>query len=206
MDELPEFQRATLDALRQPLEDGYVTVTRAMGRNQYLSRCMLIACMNPCPCGNLGSKTRQCRCTSAEIRRYLNRISGPLLDRIDIQVEMDAVTLEEIESSAPAEDSESIRKRVMNARSLQKERYRSEEIFCNAQLTQAGIEKYCSLDDTSKKLLNHAVDKFHITMRTYGRIRKVARTIADLNGNEAITAQDIALALQYRNVDGQYWR
>ena len=206
LDELPEFQRITLEALRQPLEDGFANVTRVTGQNRYQSKCMLIAGMNPCPCGNMGSKVKECTCSPNEIKRYLNRISGPLLDRIDIQVEMDAVTLQEIESTEVQEDSLTVRKRVLRARNVQLERYKGLGYYCNAQLDQTGIEKYCVLSGEAKKLLHQAVERFHISMRTYARIRKVARTIADLAGHEHIEVSDISQAIQFRNVDGRYWR
>lgn len=206
LDELPEFQRPTLEALRQPLEDGFVNITRISGQNRYQSHCMLIAGMNPCPCGNLGSRTKECTCAPNEIKRYLSRISGPLLDRIDIQVEMDAVTLEEMEALQPQEDSRTVRSRVLAARQIQLERYVGMGIFCNAQLDQKRMETFCQLDSDAKKLLQQAMERFHISMRTYGRIRKVARTIADLAGHEKIQTADVAQAIQFRNVDGRYWR
>lgn len=169
---------------------------------------MLVAGMNPCPCGNLGSRKKECRCSPNEIKRYLGRISGPLLDRIDLQVEMDAVSVEEIQSSEKdqPEDSLTVRERVMKARNIQQERYSEYGYFCNAQLDQAGIEKFCILQDDAKKLLLQAVERFHISMRTYGRILKVARTIADLAGHEEINISDVSMAIQYRNVEGRYWR
>lgn len=206
LDELPEFQRATLEGLRQPLEDGFVNITRVSGQNRYQSNCMLVAGMNPCPCGNLGSRTKECTCSPYEIKRYLARISGPLLDRIDIQVEMDAVSLDEIESSQEQEPSSVVRERVLNARMLQQKRYAEYGYFCNAQLDQRGIERFCGMDNAARQLLHQAVDRFHISMRTYARIRKVARTIADLAGHDEIRTQDIAQAIQFRNVDGRYWR
>lgn len=206
LDELPEFQHATLEALRQPLEDGFIHITRISGQNRYQSHCMLVAGMNPCPCGNLGSRQKECRCSPGEIKRYLGRISGPLLDRIDLQVEMDAVTLAEIESDQQAEDSAAVRERVVKARRLQQERYQGQAIYCNAQLDQSGLERYCQLAPAARALLSQAVERFHISMRTYGRIRKVARTIADLGGHEQIESADIALAIQFRNVDSRFWR
>ncbi|MCE5342573.1 MAG: YifB family Mg chelatase-like AAA ATPase [Eubacteriales bacterium] len=206
LDELPEYQRQTLEALRQPLEDGYVNITRVSGQAHYQSRCMLVAGMNPCPCGNHGSKTKPCRCKPYEIQRYLARISGPLLDRIDLQVEMDAVTIEEIEQSERQEDSRTVQLRVLAARGRQLERYASESYFCNAQLTQEGVEKYCRLTPEAGALLHRAAEQFHISMRAYGRIRKVARTLADLAAREWPDVQDVAQAIQLRNLDGQYWR
>lgn len=206
LDELPEYQRQTLEALRQPLEDGYVNVTRVSGQARYQSRCMLVAGMNPCPCGNHGSKTKPCRCKPYEIQRYLGRISGPLLDRIDIQVEMDAVTIDEIEQSGEQEDSRTVQRRVLAAREKQLKRYEKEKYFCNANLTQEGVEKYCIMSAEAAALLHRATEQFHISMRAYGRIRKVARTIADLSEHDQLEVQDVAQAIQLRNLDGQYWR
>lgn len=206
LDELPEYQRQTLEALRQPLEDGFIHVTRVHSQTRYQSRCMLVAGMNPCPCGNHGSQIKQCRCSEGEIRRYLAKVSGPLLDRIDLQVEMDAVSVEEIRTLSPQEDSATVRTRVIRARNRQRERYRDEAYFCNAQLPQEGVEKYCTLAPDAEKLLLQAVDRFAMSMRTYGRVRKVARTLADLDGRDEMDARDVAQAIQFRNPEGQYWR
>ncbi|MBE5801198.1 MAG: ATP-binding protein [Clostridiales bacterium] len=206
LDELPEFQRMTLEALRQPLEDGAVNVTRVNGQNRYMSRCMLIAGMNPCPCGNFGSKRKNCTCTSGEIKRYLARISGPLLDRIDMQVEMDAVTVEEIETSLPQEDSTTVRQRVIAARERQLNRYQGSHIYCNAQLDQQTLDRYCLMDPSAKELLLQAVHRFGLSMRSYARIRKVALTIADLAGSDVVRREHVARAIQFRNVQGQYWK
>ena len=203
--ELPEFQRPTLEALRQPLEDGFVTITRVSGQSRYLSGCMLVAGMNPCPCGFFGSKKKPCTCSAAEIKRYLGKISGPLLDRIDMQIEMDAVSVEEIENAQEQEDSATVRARVLKARQLQQERYRELKIFCNAQLHQEGLERYCRMTKEAKQLLLSAVDRFSISMRAYGRIQKVARTIADLAGHEQIEISDVAKAIQFRNLEGRFW-
>ncbi len=206
LDELPEYQRQTLEALRQPLEDGFVNVTRVSGQARYQSRCMLVASMNPCPCGNHGSRSKPCRCKPGEIKRYLARISGPLLDRIDIQVEMDAVELGDIQSAQEQEDTAAVQNRVIAARKLQLKRYAGESFYCNAQMPQEGIDKYCMMEPAAKGLLHNAVEKFHISMRTYSRICKVARTIADLGGHELIQPQDVAQAIHLRNLDGRYWR
>ena len=206
LDELPEFQRATLEALRQPLEDGVVHIDRIGGKNQYQSRCMFVASMNPCPCGYAGSRKKECRCTGNEIKRYLDRISGPLLDRIDLQVEMDAVTLEEIENAAEEEDTATVRARVLRAREIQQERYQEKSYFCNAQLDQEGIEQFCALDAATMEIVHRAMDTFNLSMRTYSRLRKVARTIADLAGREDIQKQDMVQAIQYRNVNSKYWK
>lgn len=206
LDELPEYARQTLEALRQPLEDGYVHVTRVSGQVRYQSRSMLVAGMNPCPCGNHGSKQTQCRCKPYEIQRYLARISGPLLDRIDLQVEMDAVTMEDIEQQNTQEDSRTVQQRVMLARQRQLERYQGGSYFCNAQMPQSAIEQHCRMAPDADALLRKAVTQYHISMRAYGRIRKVARTLADIAGRDILSLMDVAQAIQLRNLDGQYWR
>lgn len=206
LDELPEFQRPTLEALRQPLEDGAVRITRVSSQASYQSRCMLVAGMNPCPCGNHGSRVRECRCSPAEIRRYMGKISGPLLDRMDMQVEMDAVSIGEIESAGEQEDSASVQARVRKARLRQQERYKDEAYFCNAHLPQEGIERYCRMTPQAKALLARAVEAFHISMRTYARIHKVAKTLADLADRDGIGAEDIAQAIHFRNLEGEAGR
>ena len=167
---------------------------------------MFIASMNPCPCGYYGSKIKKCRCSAHEIRRYLDRVSGPLLDRIDIQIEVDAVPVQEINQAAPAESSAQVRERVSKARKLQQERYRQEGIHCNAQLDARLSKKYCELDAASTQLLHLAVERMGMSMRAYGRVLKVARTLADLRGSEKIESPDVAEAIQYRSLDGKYWR
>ena len=206
LDELPEFSRAALEALRQPLEDGFVSVSRIRHQAQYQSAFMLIAAMNPCPCGYYGSVTHACRCTPNEIRRYLDRISGPLLDRIDLQIEVDTVPVQEINHSAPAETSAQVAERVAAARLLQQERYRNEPFHCNAQLNNSSLRKYCRMTGEAEKLLNTAVETMHLSMRAYNRILKTARTIADLNQDHAISSVHIAEAVQYRELDQKYWR
>ena len=206
LDELPEFSRSALEALRQPLEDGVVSVSRVQAQSRYQARCMLVASMNPCPCGFFGSRVKQCRCNPNEIRRYLDKISGPLLDRIDIQVEVDAVPVEEIQAPDREEASQTVRERVQKARLLQQERYQEENIFCNAQLGARQLKKYCALSPEAQEVLHLAMARFGMSMRAYGRILKVARTIADLRGDPAIATADVAEAIQYRNLDGKYWR
>ena len=206
LDELPEFSRNALEALRQPLEDGMVSVSRIQAQSRYQARCMLVASMNPCPCGFYGSRVKQCRCNPNEIRRYLDRISGPLLDRIDIQVEVDAVPVGEINATGREESSQTVRERVQKSRQLQQERYREESIFCNAQLDARQLKKYCTLSQEAQEVLHLAMARFGMSMRAYGRILKVARTIADLRDGEAIATADVAEAIQYRNLDGKYWR
>ena len=205
LDELPEFSRNALEALRQPLEDGVVSVSRVKRQAQYQSSFMLIAAMNPCPCGYFGSSRRTCRCTPPEIRRYLDRVSGPLLDRIDIQIEVDSVPISEINSRTPAESSAQVAVRVAAARAIQQERYRNTRFFCNAQLDSSSIRRYCTPDPEAEKLLHTAVETMHMSMRAYNRILKVARTIADLSAEESISVSHIAEAIQYRELDQKYW-
>ena len=206
MDELPEFSRNALEALRQPLEDGIVSVTRVQNQAQYQSSFMLIASMNPCPCGYFGSKQKTCRCSKHEIRRYLDRVSGPLLDRIDIQIEVDAVPVKEISTGTAGESSAKVAARVRMARELQQARYAKDGIHCNAQLDSKMIRRYCALNGDAEKLLHMAVDRMGMSMRAYSRVLKVARTIADLEGADSIQASHIAEAIQYRELDGKYWQ
>lgn len=205
LDELPEFSKQALEALRQPLEDGVVSVSRVANQAQYQSRFMLITSMNPCPCGYFGSKQRACRCSQHEIRRYLDRVSGPLLDRIDIQIEVDAVPVKEINQDKPAESSAVVRERVRKARAIQQERYRHDGIYCNAALTSKLIKQYCALSPEATAVLHVAVDRMGMSMRAYGRVLKVARTIADLAGSEQIQVEHVAEAIQFRELDGKYW-
>ncbi|MBR0266865.1 MAG: YifB family Mg chelatase-like AAA ATPase [Oscillospiraceae bacterium] len=206
LDELPEFSRGALEALRQPLEDGTVSVARIRHQAQYQSSFMLIAAMNPCPCGYFGSTTHTCRCSPQEIRRYLDKISGPLLDRIDLQIEVDAVPVQEINNSSPAESSAQVAARVAAARMLQQDRYRNETFHCNAQLSNSALRKYCALNTETADLLNAAVESMHLSMRAYNRILKTARTVADLEGADNISSAHVAEAIQYRELDQKYWR
>lgn len=206
LDELPEFSRNALEALRQPLEDGLVSVTRVQNQAQYQSNFMLVASMNPCPCGYYGSKQRACRCSQHEIRRYLDRVSGPLLDRIDIQIEVDAVPVKEINQSRPAESSAQVGERVRRAREIQQARYRQDGIHCNAQLDARLSKRYCQLTAEATQVLHMAVERMGMSMRAYGRVLKVARTIADLAGEEHISTAHVAEAIQYRELDGKYWK
>lgn len=205
LDELPEFERNTLEALRQPLEDGEVNIARANWQGHYPARCMLVASMNPCPCGNYGSQIKECHCSPTAIKRYMSKISGPLLDRIDLQVEMDAVRPDELTGKLDVqpESSAAVRGRVVAARLRQQERYRGADVRCNAQLSQEGVERYCRLSPSAEKLLHMAVERFGLSMRAYGRIRKVALTMADLAGRDKIEDQDVAQAIQYRNLDSR---
>ena len=206
LDELPEFNRAALEALRQPLEDGVVSVTRVRNQAQYQSSFMMVASMNPCPCGYYGSKQRACRCSQSEIRRYLDRVSGPLLDRIDIQIEVDAVPVKEISVGGAGESSATVAERVRKAREIQQERYKLDGIHCNAQLDTRLSKRYCVLSSEATQVLHMAVDRMGMSMRAYGRVLKVARTIADLEGEDNIATAHVAEAIQYRELDGKYWR
>lgn len=203
LDELPEFKRNVLEALRQPLEDGKVTISRATISISFPARFMLVAAMNPCPCGNFTDPGKECRCTPAQIQRYRSRISGPLLDRIDIHIEVPPVKVKELsERKYTGESSESIRQRVNNARIIQRNRFvEYKHIFCNAQMGPREIRKFCHIDDRCVNLLEQAVNKLGLSARAYDRILKVARTIADLEGKENIEASHIAEAIQYRSLD-----
>ena len=205
LDELPEFQKSTLEVLRGPLEDGVVSLSRVQASLTYPCKFLLIASMNPCPCGFYGSKEKECTCTTEQIRRYMGKISGPLLDRIDIHIEVQGVKYEKLSKNDNTESSNKIRQRVNAARQIQLERYKNENIFSNSELTPKLIEKYCRLDESSHKILNLAFEKFGLTARAYGRILKVARTIADLDGKENIEKMHLAEAIQYRNLDKKYW-
>ena len=206
LDELPEFSRSALEALRQPLEDGIVSVARVKRQAQYQSSFMLVAAMNPCPCGYYGSTRRTCRCTPPEIRKYLDRVSGPLLDRIDLQIEVDSVPVSEINSDEPSESSATVAERVRKARMIQLERYKGTGKHCNAQLSNTEVKHFCTPDSEAIRLLNAAVDTLHLSMRAYQRILKVSRTIADLDGASTISSAHVAEAVQYRELDQKYWR
>ena len=205
MDELPEYRRDVLEALRQPMEDGFVTITRVNAQCTYPSRFILICSMNPCPCGNLGSRTKQCRCTPNEIRRYLNRISGPLLDRIDMHIEVESIPAEKLSDPTPSEASASIRERVVKARAVQRERYGDAGITCNAELNARTLMQACATTREAHQLLLASTERLKMSNRAYTRILKVARTIADLDGVDVIDVEQIAEAIQYRTLDRKYW-
>lgn len=205
MDEFPQFPPSVLEALRQPLEDGVITVTRAAAKTVYPAEFMLVAAMNPCPCGNYGSKTKECRCTPVQIERYRNRISSPILDRLDIHIEMNEVNYSDLTSSTAGESSAMIRARVSAARELQKARYRDEGILFNSQLSTPLMRKYCRMEPDAEELLHTAYDRFKLSARAYTRVIKVARTIADIEGSEKVLKKHVLEAVQYRGIDEKYW-
>jgi magnesium chelatase family protein len=205
LDELPEFNRNVLEVLRQPLEDGFVTISRAKSTIAYPARFMLIAAMNPCPCGYFGDAFRECTCSPSKIDRYRSKISGPLLDRIDMHITVGRVKYNEIMDMKEGESSMSIRERIEACREKQEERYKNENIYFNAHLDSKKIRRYCSIDDKSRALLNAAMDKFGFSARAIDRILKMARTISDLEREENIQSQHIAEAIQYRTLDRKLW-
>lgn len=205
LDELPEFPRAALETLRQPLEDGVVTISRVNGTLSYPCSVMLVAAMNPCPCGYYGHPTRRCICSSTAVSRYLNRISGPLLDRIDLQVEVSPLDFESLNSHATSESSAEIRSRVNAARKIQNERYRGLSVSCNAHLPASLLSECCQLKESAQDLLRNAFERLGLSARAYDRILKVARTIADLEASPGIEASHIAEAVQYHTLDRKYW-
>lgn len=201
LDEMPEYSRDTLETLRQPLEDGVITVSRAIGTIEYPANFILVASMNPCPCGNYGSKDLQCTCSPSQISRYLRKLSGPLLDRIDLKIDVDRVSFVDLKSDKLEESSEEVKKRVDKARQIQLERFKGEKIYCNAKMNSRLIKKYCCIDDDAEKLIETAFEKFHMSARGYNRILKVARTIADLAGSENIELAHVAEAIAYRTIE-----
>ena len=209
LDELPEFSKALTESLRQPLEDGEVTITRARGRVRYPSRFMMVCAMNPCKCGNFGNPEKPCTCKPGDVRRYLDRISGPLIDRIDIQIEMAPVSFSDIHSGGrQGEASSVIRERVNRARAFSAARYEEDgqANLTNAALSPAAIRRYCALDEEGTELLRKAFDTMGLSARGHDRILKVARTVADLAGSERITKMHLAEAISYRSLDKRYWR
>ncbi len=205
LDELPEFKRDAMEALRQPLEDGTVTVTRASGSVTYPSNIILIAAMNPCPCGYYGHPSKPCTCSQNAVHKYLNKISGPLLDRLDLHIEVPPVDYKALSDKAQGESSAQIRERVNRARAIQVERYKGTGITCNAQLTPSLSRKHCVMTDEASAYLSRSFDAMGLSARAYDRILKVARTIADLKGNEIIQKEDIGAALRFRSLDRKYW-
>ena len=201
LDELPEYPRSVIEILRQPLEDGVVSVSRASRSVEYPANFMLVASMNPCPCGYYGSQVHECSCSTSQIQKYMSRISGPLLDRIDLHIQVDEVNYDDLTSDVEAESSACVKERVNAARELQNKRYAGTTVHSNADMTSAMIKKYCVLDGAGEKILQAAFDKLGMSARAYTRILKVARTIADLCGAPDISAKHVAEAVMYRALD-----
>ncbi len=206
LDELTEFRRDTLEVLRQPIEDGQVTISRAQRSLTFPASFTLAVALNPCPCGFLNHPRRDCICTPTQVARYLSKISGPLLDRIDLQVEVAALTSEEVASIESGEPSSAIRDRVETARAIQRERFRGARVTCNAEMTTRHLRKFCDLSAASRELLTQAIDRLALSARAHDRILKVSRTIADLASAEKIESAHVAEAVQYRALDRAYFR
>lgn len=206
LDELTEFKKETLEVLRGPLEDRTITISRLNATLTYPCNFMFVASMNPCPCGYYGSTEKECTCTPEAIKKYMGKISGPLLDRIDMQIEVAPVKYQKLEQKQIAETSEKIKQRVDKARNIQLKRYEGQKIYSNSELTPKLIETYCELDKSSQKIMQEAFQKLNFSARAYHRILKVARTIADLEEKEKIEVAHIAEAIQYRNLDRKYWK
>lgn len=206
LDELPEYNRKTLEVLRQPLEDGKITVSRIRATIDYPAEFLLVASMNPCPCGHYGSKNHQCKCTPTAIHKYLDKLSGPLMDRIDLHIEVDGVSFDELRASDKLEEtSASIKQRVNEARKIQRERFAGTGIKCNAKMNTKQVNKFCVIDNETQELLKEAFERLNLTARAHNRILKVARTIADLDKSENIQIQHVAEAIGYRSLDKKYW-
>jgi len=206
LDELPEFRRDVLEVMRQPLEDGAVTISRVNATLTYPCNMMLVASMNPCKCGYFGDANRNCTCSEKDIHRYRSKISGPLLDRIDIQVEVENVNYEDLSSQQKGERSAKIKQRVNAARKIQLERYKDYNIYSNSQLDAGLIQKFCRLGEAEDRILKSAFDNLGLSARAHSRILKVARTIADLEMSEEITASHLAEAIQYRSLDRKFFK
>ncbi len=205
LDELPEYSRNAVEAMRQPLEDGAITVARLAQTVDYPARFNLIASMNPCPCGYYGSKKALCKCTSSQIHKYLNKLSGPIMDRIDLHVEVDGVDYSDLQSTKEEESSAEIKKRVDKARKIQTERFKGMEIHNNASMTNKLCNKFCILSESCKSIMQRAFEQYNLTARANNRILKVARTIADLEGEENINEMHLLEAISYRTLDNKYW-
>lgn len=206
LDELPEFNRSALEVMRQPLEDRTISISRSRFTVEYPASFMLVSSMNPCPCGFYNHPEKDCVCPSGAVQRYLNKISGPLLDRIDIQIEIIPVPFDKISASEPAESSSEIRQRVVKARQIQGDRFEKEEgVFCNAQMSPKLLAKYASPNKEGLTLLKAAMERFNLSARAYDRILKVSRTIADLDASPEILPKHLAEAINYRNLDRETW-
>lgn len=206
LDELPEFKRSVLEVMRQPIEQRLITISRARFTVEYPASIMLIAAMNPCPCGYYNHPDQECTCIPGKVQKYLNQISGPLLDRIDIHIEVVPVPVNDLMTSEKSESSEKVRERVIKARKIQELRYSEiTGIFCNAHITSRILKESCSIDDESKNLLRKAIDNLNLSARAYDRILKVARTIADLDESENIKTEHLSEAIHFRNLDRESW-
>ena len=205
LDELPEYKRQVLEVMRQPLEDRSVTVSRARFSVDYPAGFMLVAAMNPCPCGYYNHPEKACVCPPGTVQRYLNKISGPLLDRIDLHVEVTPVSFNELAYEQASESSAAIRSRVIKARLIQEKRFLNSSSHCNAQMQRSELTAYCTIDETGKQLLKNAMDRLGLSARAYDRILKVARTIADLDEADSIQAVHLSEAIQLRNLDRESW-
>ena len=206
LDELPEFKRTVLEVMRQPLEERRITIARAKFSIEYPSSFMLIASMNPCPCGYFNHPEKECVCPPGMVQKYLSKVSGPLLDRIDIHIEVTPVNFDQLSDTRKAESSEHIRERVMLAREIQEKRFAENEgIYCNAQMSSTKVRNVCEISTAGQNLLKTAMNKLQLSARAYDRILKVARTIADLSASEEIKIEHLAEAIQYRSLDRESW-
>ncbi len=205
LDELPEFKREAMEALRQPLEDGIITVSRVSASVTYPSAITLVAAMNPCPCGFYGHPTKECTCSGGMVRKYLNKISGPMLDRLDLHVEVPPVDFNSLNNSVKTETSAEIKERVNRARYIQQQRYRGTGVTCNARLTPSMLREFCVMTPDAAEYLRRSFDELGLSARAYDRILKVARTLADLAGNEKIEKTNILAAIRFRSLDRKYW-
>jgi magnesium chelatase family protein len=201
LDEMPEFRKNVLEVLRQPMEDGRVTISRANSTVTYPANFMLVAAMNPCPCGFLGDSKRECTCSFLQVRRYRTKISGPLMDRIDIHLEVPSVPYKDLSATSDNGSSAEILARVLNAREFQNKRFQETKIYANSDMNSRQIKQFCKIDEESGALLEKAMDKFGLSARAHARILKIARTIADIDGSSNIKAPHVAEAIQYRTLD-----
>ncbi len=206
LDELPEFPRPSMEAMRQPIEDGVITVSRVSGTLTYPCEVMLVCAMNPCPCGFFGHPTKECTCSKGAPQKYLAKVSGPLLDRLDIHIEVPQVDFRKLSDEEKGESSAEIKKRVNKARAIQIKRFDGTDITCNAKMTPAMTRKVCRLDETSRKMLERCFETMGLSARAYDKILRIARTIADLDGSEDITIQHVTEAVQYRSLDRKFWK
>ena len=205
LDELPEFAKTTLESMRQPMEDGVINITRVAGTVSYACSFMLVCAMNPCPCGFYGHPTKECTCSHGSASRYLNRVSGPLLDRLDIHIEVPPVDYDDLSAKTKSESSAEIKKRVDAARQIQRERFKGTSTTCNAKMTPAQTREFCVVTDKANELLKNAFDRLGLSARAYDKILRVARTVADLDGSEQIDVKHISRAIHFRSLDRKFW-